>query len=229
LPGRSRRLAAAGHGPVFRLTGVTKPGGAVRQHQSTGPHGVTAPANSRNLVEPDQAGLLRSDYRRVHRCRATANAPLLSPLERRYGVGQAVKRRRGLRWEQRELVGKLRAEGASWGEVAAEFQRRYGLNARTALRLVHGWSQPDAANQWNERWPDDPKTLKNFSYWENWPAKTGREPSLRVLVRLAELYQCAVADLVSDVGDFRPLDQPPFRPVQLWFICRHGCGCMVPA
>ena len=65
-----------------------------------------------------------------------------------------------------------------------------------------GWSQGQAADHWNARWPDDPKSFKNFSYWELWPASTGHAPSLDVLARLAELYECGVADLVSDCPDF---------------------------
>ena len=72
--------------------------------------------------------------------------------------------------------------------------------------MAHDWSQRDAAEQWNRRWPADPKTFKNFSYWELWPGPTGHAPSLDVLARLAELYECSVADLVSDCADFRGFD-----------------------
>lgn len=86
------------------------------------------------------------------------------------------------------------------------FRGRYRVNARVALRLAHGWSQRDAAEQWNARWPAEPKTFKNFSYWENWPSSTGYAPSLEVLARLAELYECRLADLVADAPDFRSCD-----------------------
>lgn len=134
----------------------------------------------------------------------------------------AARKRQGLRREQRELSEQLRADGATWVEIATEFQRRYHLNARTALRLVRGWSQPYAADQWNLRWPEDPKTLKNFSYWENWPSETGREPNLRVLTRLAELYCCDVADLVADIGRFAERDRVAMQ-LPMWLICRR-CG-----
>src|SRR5262249_34121228 len=52
----------------------------------------------------------------------------------------------------------------------------------------------------------DVKTFKNFSYWELWPSSTGYAPSLDVLTRLAELYECSVGDLLSDYGDFRQRD-----------------------
>jgi hypothetical protein len=113
---------------------------------------------------------------------------------------------RSLRQEQRELAAGLRAEHRSWVEIAAAFSDRYGLNVRAALRMVRDWSQRDAAEQWNSRWPADPKTFKNFSYWELWPGPTGYAPSLDVLGRLAELYECSIADLVSDCANFRPAD-----------------------
>src|ERR1035438_6420813 len=56
---------------------------------------------------------------------------------------------------------------------------------------VRGWIQREAAEAWNARWPDEPKTFKNFSYWEVWPSGTGHAPSLDTLARLAELYECS--------------------------------------
>ncbi|TQM16116.1 hypothetical protein [Pseudonocardia kunmingensis] len=69
------------------------------------------------------------------------------------------------------------------------------------MRLAHGWTQAITAQEWNRRWPDDPKTFKNISYWENWPSPTGHMPSLLVLDRLAQLYGCAVSDLVAGWGE----------------------------
>ena len=97
----------------------------------------------------------------------------------------------------------------TWAQVAGVLRRRYGVNARAALRMAHGWSQPDAAAAWNRQWPDDLKTAKSFSYWETWPV-SGHAPSLASLDRLAKLYECSISDLLADLSDYgRPSDATP--------------------
>lgn len=122
--------------------------------------------------------------------------------------------------ERLELASALRAKGLLWTDVAAVLRSRYRINGIAALRLAHGWSQREVAELWSARWPDDMKTFKTISYWECWPAPTGHAPSLPALSRLAELYQCAVSDLVEGLGDFRCLDEErPVEPDGLFSCC----------
>ncbi len=96
----------------------------------------------------------------------------------------------------------MRQQGLTWAEIGAAFQAAYRVNPRVALRQAHGWSQPQAAQRWTELWPEDPKTFKNFSYWEQWPGQTGHSPSLDTLDRLARLYECKITDLLTDCRDY---------------------------
>lgn len=107
---------------------------------------------------------------------------------------------------QAALSSRLRTEGKTWTEIAAVFRDRYRLNGRVAMRLAHQLSQKDVADEWNARWPDTPRSHKNISYWEQWPSASGHQPSLDALRKLAELYECGVADLLADYADYKHLD-----------------------
>ena len=109
---------------------------------------------------------------------------------------------RSVRQAQALHSAQLREEGHSWAEIGVIFQATYRVNPRVAMRHAHGWSQPQAAEHWTEIWPDDPKTFKNFSYWEQWPGQTGHAPSLETLDRLARLYECKITDLLGDFRDY---------------------------
>jgi tetratricopeptide (TPR) repeat protein len=109
--------------------------------------------------------------------------------------------------ERAALTAQLRSQGKSWGEVAEVFRKRYKVTYLIAFRLAHGLSQQDVIDIWNDLWPDRrPKTARNLSTWERWPYRSGHEPSLTTLSRLAQIYQCSVSDLLADWGDYRHLD-----------------------
>src|SRR5262245_47569608 len=121
--------------------------------------------------------------------------------------------------EQRELSQRLRERGESWVRIARLFRRRYRLGAITAFRLAHGWSQGDLANRLQQRWSGWIVTNKSVSYWEQWPARTGHQPKWETYLRLAEIFQCAVGDLLD--GDLSHLDT---AWQQTSLLCPHGCG-----
>jgi hypothetical protein len=111
--------------------------------------------------------------------------------------------------EQFDLAAVMRRTGASWAEIGAVLAHRYRICALEAMRIAHRWRQREVAEEWNRRWPEDMIDARHLSYWESWVALpgSGRDPHLSALVRLAELYQCTVADLVGPVGDFGAFDQ----------------------
>jgi hypothetical protein len=121
----------------------------------------------------------------------------------------------GPRRERAEVAQALRAQGETWVRIAELFRLRYKVNARVAYRYAHSWSQGQVARLWCERWPDDFKTSKNISYWELWPAETGRTPSLAILARLAELYECSVSDLLADLPNYRHHDRANGQPAEI--------------
>jgi len=93
---------------------------------------------------------------------------------------------------------RLRESGWTFTAIAKDWATRHGLNPRVAMRLAHGLTQSQVAERWNDLWPDPvPKTAKHISYWEIWPERGGRAPSLDTLNRLALIYQCNAGDLLG--------------------------------
>jgi len=144
------------------------------------------------------------------------------------GVGRdlAAAARSPTAAQLRAQAGALRALGWSYRRIAKHWQRGYRLNARLAFRLARGWTQDEAARQWNARWPADLKTSKAFSYWESWPAPGGRAPSPGVLQRLAELYLCRPGDLLDgiDYGALDPGRDGPAERRGRWGTGRDGAA-----
>lgn len=119
--------------------------------------------------------------------------------------------------EFRDLAGKLRAEGMTTGQIIERWIGERRCNPREAARLAHGLTQAQAAQLWNELWPDPehPCTAKWISNWE-----TGRQPSVATLNRLARIYRCAAGDLLGG-EDYSHLDGT--RPT------RSGAAALVVA
>jgi len=136
---------------------------------------------------------------------------------------------RSQKQQREQVVRSLRAEGKSWVAVAEALRQRYRFNARLALRYAHGWSQRQAADEWNKRWPDELKTFKMFSYWEMWPSSTGHAPTFDNLSKLAELYECAVSDLLVDLPDFRHRDTAVGPPETALTVCKPDAGLVMPS
>ena len=91
------------------------------------------------------------------------------------------------RGELARLCVELRRRGCSYREIAGRIRGELRVNVRVAFGLAHGWTQAEVAERWNVQWPDQeaPKTAKQISYWEVWPAPSGRAPSLGTLNRRA--------------------------------------------
>jgi tetratricopeptide (TPR) repeat protein len=119
----------------------------------------------------------------------------------------------GQRQSQKEELAGLREElrglGWTYRDIAARLRDERKINSRVAFRLAHGLTQQEVADRWNELWPCDdgetPITYKHISYWEAWPTKSGRTPSLKTLNRLARIYCCRANDLL-DGEDYSGFD-----------------------
>jgi tetratricopeptide (TPR) repeat protein len=136
---------------------------------------------------------------------------------------------RSQKQQREQLVRALRAAGKSWVDVAEALRQRYRFNARVAFRYAHEWSQHQAAYEWNQRWPDELKTFKSFSYWEQWPSRTGHAPTFDNFSKLAELYECAVSDLLVDLPNFRHRDSAANPPDTALTVCKPDAELVVPS
>jgi hypothetical protein len=104
---------------------------------------------------------------------------------------------RSVKAEMDQLSVELRDRGDTWAEVAAEFQQRWNLNSRQSFREAHRYTQAKVCDIWNEHWSAEPLTTRKLGSWEAWPNRTGNEPPIAGLNRLARIYQCRTSDLVD--------------------------------
>lgn len=121
---------------------------------------------------------------------------------------------RSVRQQRFDLVAALREDGRTWVEISYALQERWSeLTPRRALRLAHTkngrcWTQKDAAEAWGDLLPDErTPEAKEISRWETWPRQGGQRPSFETLDKLAQVYECRVADLIADIGDYSGRDK----------------------
>lgn len=123
------------------------------------------------------------------------------PILRKEQGTVAVHMGRRRRVEQRQHARALRGEGRTWADIAGRLRAVWPeLNARAAMRIAHDWNQGQAAQAWSRLWPENPKSEKDIGLWEI------RRPGFTTLDRIARIYECSIADLVTDLGDYRHLD-----------------------
>lgn len=99
-----------------------------------------------------------------------------------------------------ELRERLRRDGWSVRQIAAEMQAQYRDRPRRAWRAALGWTQVRAAMEFQSANPGVAVDEARLSRWENWPHSRGARPSLEDLTRLAQTFghDCTVTDLLDD-------------------------------
>ena len=122
---------------------------------------------------------------------------------------------RSRRAEIADVCARMRAQSAATSQIAAAIRERFRVNSRVAFRCAHGLTQQQVADAWNALWPSaggvSPLTHKHISYWEAWPAPTGRGPSVDVLNRLARIYRCRAEDLLDGEDHTDPVADAALR------------------
>lgn len=125
---------------------------------------------------------------------------------------------RNLAAEKRHLRSRMRLQGLSDCQIAAEFARRYGLRPRKAWREARGLSLTEAAAAINEYLADvgldpegkSPVSVAHLCEYENFPGfgdvPQGRKPTLYILTLMAVVYGTTPAMLVDTIDrDHIPL------------------------
>ncbi|GAA4179499.1 hypothetical protein GCM10022252_01080 [Streptosporangium oxazolinicum] len=121
-------------------------------------------------------------------------------------------RPRSLKRQMDVLTTQMREHGATWSQIAADYQLRFKLNPLRGFREAHRYTQSKVVQLWNLRWPDDVLSERRLGAWEAWPSVTGNEPPISGLERLARIYQCRAGDLVHGEDHSRDDDRAGRRP-----------------
>lgn len=122
-------------------------------------------------------------------------------------------RPRSLKRQMDVLTAQMREHGATWSQIAADYQLRFKLNPLRGFREAHRYTQSKVVQLWNLRWPDDALSERRLGAWEAWPSVTGNEPPISGLERLARIYQCRAGDLVHGEDHSRDDDRAGRHPV----------------
>ncbi|MER7109432.1 helix-turn-helix domain-containing protein [Streptomyces sp. NPDC000229] len=115
----------------------------------------------------------------------------------------------GFKHELEQLRSQMAAVGCGQADIAIELRVRYRMRPREAWRHAHGWSLQQVADRINHLGASRPgeavaADASLVGKWEKWPARSGRRPSLTVLMLMAEVYGCDTAALI-DVEDRQAL------------------------
>ncbi len=114
---------------------------------------------------------------------------------------------------------EMSVAGCPIAEVATEMRVQFGLRPREAWRHAHGWTLQESADRVNaaaarRRGDSVAADASLIGKWEKWPGPSSRRPSLAVLDILAEVYGCAIEQLL-DMDDRRVLPEKDLRIVDL--------------
>lgn len=123
----------------------------------------------------------------------------------------AIDPKPGARAAREALRAEMVDAGCSTAQIAAEMRSRWRFRPREAWRHAHGWSLQQTATQLNAaaaqgRGRALAADASLVGKWEKWPGPSSRRPTLHVLTLLAQVYGCAIADLL-DLDDRRAM--PP--------------------
>lgn len=129
----------------------------------------------------------------------------------------------GARAAREELRAQMKEAGCTVAQIATEMRARWRFRPREAWRHTHGWSLQQVATHLNLAAATRSVSLAAdaslVGKWEKWPGPSSRRPTLQVLTLLAEVYGCAIVDLLDlddrhamPAEEVQLISQPPLAP-----------------
>ncbi|GGL41198.1 hypothetical protein [Planomonospora parontospora] len=97
---------------------------------------------------------------------------------------------------------EMQEAGCSLAEIVTEMRTRWRMRPREAWRHAYGWTLQQVADRIDAAAAARPGSAlacdaSLVGKWERWPDRAGRRPTLRVLTLMADVYGCAVEDLLD--------------------------------